>query len=104
MAVNLMVGLALALGIVLLIWSIRGLMLTPVKGSDTLELTTLVTINGTEPGLEQCLEGLIWLRENGTVRADIRIEASGLDEASRHICRSYAKDYRFISFTEHGEF
>lgn len=103
MAINIMVGLALALGIVLLIWSIRGLMLTPVKDSSAIGLTMLVRLSGADPGLEHCLDGLIWLRENGTIKADIRIEAIEPDEATRHICSAYVKDYRFISFTEYGD-
>lgn len=103
MAINIMVGLALALGIVLLIWSIRGLLLTPVKGSSALDLTVLVRLRGTEVGLEHCLDGLIWLRENGTLKADIRIEAAEPNGAARDICRAYVKDYQFISFTEYGE-
>lgn len=103
MAINIIVGLALALGLTLLVWSIRGLMLTPVRGGSGLHLSMLVRLSGQDDGLEHCLDGLIWLRENGTVRADIIIEADGLDDAARHICRTYASEYKFISFTEHGD-
>lgn len=100
MTLNFAVGFAAAAMLLLIIWALKGLLLTPVKTGDSTEMVIELYLHGDEPALEQTLRGLLWLRENGTLRADIRITAHEPDEVTRHIARHYENEYRCIYYTE----
>lgn len=57
-------------------------------------------IRGAEPTIEYTLRSLMWLRENGTLRSDISINARSIDDETRSVLRRFAAQYRCISFTE----
>jgi len=97
---KLFIAFIVAFGIFLFFRGLRGIMLIPVvKGQNTaLEIT--VRVNGQEEKLQHTLEGLIWLRENGTLHADISIIGKALDEDTRYVAQSYAKERKHITFTE----
>ena len=103
MAANFVVGLAIAVIILLLLWSIKGLLLTPVSIGKSTDITITLGIDGSEPELEHTLKGLVWLRDNGTLKADIIIDLLNSDDITEHIARTYAENYSYITLSEHGE-
>ena len=58
-------------------------------------LTALVQGSGPD-----CYYTQVWLRENGTLRSDISINARSIDDETRSVLRRFAAQYRCISFTE----
>lgn len=103
MSVEFLVGLAIALILFILLWSIKGLLLTPISGGKSTRLSVDLSLSGSEPKLEQTLKGIIWLRENGTLKANVRINTVNTDTATLHIARAYADKYGFITLSEDGE-
>ena len=77
-------ALAAAL-IIFLVWWARGAMLTPVRIGKQSVLTIQLLVRGYEPALEETLDGLIWLRDNGTLKGDIVLIDAGMDEETRQM-------------------
>ena len=46
------------------------------------------------------LRSLVWLRENGTLKAEIDIKAIDTDDETRSILRRFEAQYRFVNYTE----
>lgn len=100
MTLNFAVGLVIAAILLLIIWALKGVLLTPVKTGDSTDMEIELRLRGPEPALEQTLRGLLWLRENGTLKANIHIISREPDEVTRHIARHYEAEYRCIYYTE----
>ncbi len=93
-------GFAAAAVLWLIMWGLKGLLLTPVKlGKNTNALITL-RVNGTEPALEYTLRSLIWLRENGTLKANVEIIAIAPDDTTRSVAKKFRSQYRYVEYTE----
>jgi hypothetical protein len=54
-----------------------------VEAGEDVCLTSRITAIGDGQGLERAVEGLIWLRDNGTLRADIVIIDGGLTDEGK---------------------
>ncbi len=100
MTMYIAVGFASAAVLWLIIWSVKGLLLTPVRLGRSSDAAVVLNIRGAEPLAEYTLRSLIWLRENGTLRADIIIKADNIDEETRSVLRRFAAQYRCIDYTE----
>lgn len=100
MTVYIAVGFAAAAVLWLIIWSVKGLLLTPVKLGRSTKASVLLTVSGAEPMLEYTLRSLVWLRENGTLKAEIDINAIDTDYETRSILRRFEAQYRFVNYTE----
>ncbi|HBD86882.1 MAG TPA: hypothetical protein DC001_05590 [Clostridiales bacterium] len=83
--------------IILMLWGLRGLMLAPLKRGRHTLLTLTLRVTGPEPRLEETLDGVLWLRENGNLPADIIIEDAGMDEETRQVARLAARNRDCIS-------
>ncbi len=71
--------LILCSGFVFLLWAFKGWLLKPIIGGRNTCLTVVVSVKGSAPELEQTVSGLMWLKKNGTLNADILIVDEGLD-------------------------
>ena len=100
MTVYIAVGFAAAAVLWLIIWSVKGLLLTPVRLGKNTDADIILSVRGAEPAMEYTLRSLIWLRENGTLRAEIIIRAKDIDDETRNVLRRFAAQYRCVSFTE----
>ena len=74
---------AAAAAVVLLLWYVRGAALTPVRAGKNESLSVVLTVTGAAPGLEHTVDGLLWLRQNGTLRARLLLRDAGMDEETR---------------------
>lgn len=100
MTLYIAVGFSAAAMLWLIIWSVKGLLLTPVRLGKNTDADIVLHIRGAEPTIEYTLRSLMWLRENGTLRSDISINARSIDDETRSVLRRFAAQYRCISFTE----
>ena len=80
---NILGAAAIAALLLLLVWSLRGLMLTPVRPGNTTHVTVRLDVGGTDNQLERAVAALRWLDSNGTLPCDIEIHDLGMDEATR---------------------
>lgn len=102
MTVYIAVGFAAAAVLWFIIWSVKGLLLTPVRLGKNTDARMILRINGAEPAIEYTLRSLLWLRENGTLKADILISANAPDELTRSVAKRFQEQYRCIEYTEDG--
>ena len=100
MFIKLLVGFIAAALVVLIIWMLKGLLLTPVKSGADTELYIYLRPNEDAPSLEQLLKGLLWLRENGTLVAEIRILSDHCMESAYNVAEHFSNEYSFIKLTE----
>lgn len=103
MLIDCIVGLICAVILLFMCWSLKGLMLRPVSKGNNSTLKIVVETFGDEPKLESILDGLVWLRENGTLNAAVEVIANSPDGNIVKIGRTYAEKRQYISFYEAGD-
>lgn len=86
-------GMLAAWGLIMLIWTLVGAVLLPLRRRGDLRLTVLLRGNGDPNCLERWLRGLVWVRESGLIWWDIVILSDGLGEESRGIAQRAADQY-----------
>lgn len=96
MIVDFIVGLTIASILLILLWSVKGVLLTPISSGENTLISIDLSVSGKEPMLEQTIKGIIWLRENGTLKAKVHINTQNADTAAKHIARCYADMYDYI--------
>ena len=97
MIVDFIVGLTIASILLILLWSVKGVLLTPISSGENTLICIDLSVSGKEPMLEQTIKGIIWLRENGTLKAKVHINTQNADTAAKHIARCYADMYDYIT-------
>jgi hypothetical protein len=83
MIIDIFMAAVISAAIILLLWLLRGVMLTPVKKGKNQKLTVTLRVTGPSPELESTVDGLLWLIRNGTLPAEIIIEDAGMDSETR---------------------
>jgi hypothetical protein len=83
MIIDIFMAVVISAAIILLLWLLRGVMLTPVKKGKNQKLTVTLRVTGPSPELESTVDGLLWLIRNGTLPAEIIIEDAGMDSETR---------------------
>ena len=84
-------------------WSIKGRLLTPVSYGKNTELTLNIKVKADEPALENTLKSLVWLNECDTLRVPIVISFTVRNELTEKIAETYADKYYYISVADCGE-
>lgn len=74
------VSVMLAAIVLLSLWMLRGRMLTPVRLGKNQRLSLVLTVSGRAEELENTVESLGWLIDNGTLHADIVVRDAGMDQ------------------------
>lgn len=75
-------------------WLLRMLgcaLLTPVRSGRDAQLTLVIRARGDAPELEQLLRGIRWLRESGTLTAEVLLVDCGLTEDALALCARAAR-------------
>ena len=103
MLVNYIIAFAIIVLIVSFCWILHGITLFPIKNGDNAVITVSLSVNGQCPELEHMLKGLVWLRDNGTLKADIVIDAKNPDLETREVGMAFSADYQFIFYNESGD-
>lgn len=89
--------------VVLILWSLKGALLLPVRCGRKTDLEIRLAVSGSEPRLEETLCSLVWLRENGTLRCRIIIDDCGMDDDTRETARLLAKRWDCVDIGWDGE-
>ncbi len=87
----------IALGGLLLLWKIRGALLTPVARGKNLRLRLVLHVTGPAPALEASVRGLAWLLEDGVLYGSVKIVDRGMDEETLEIARRLASGTRNVT-------
>lgn len=74
-------------GLVCLLWLAYGWMLMP----DRCPVRVVVTASGSGDGLEQTVNGLLWLRKNRFWTGSVAIQDAGLDENGLRLALTLAR-------------
>lgn len=86
-------GAAAVAGLVLLLaWTVRGLLLTPVRAGANTRVVVRLDVSGADATLESTLGALMWLDSNGTLSCDIEVCDMGMDEATRAVAEALARE------------
>ena len=80
-----------------IIWLIIGRLRTPILWGSQVRVSTVVSATGEAEGLEQALDGLIWLQENGLLKGQIVIADCGMDRDGERLARQAVKKYGKIA-------
>ena len=83
MLFKMLLAFAAAAAVILLLWAAGGAALSPVRPGKNESLAVVLTVAGTAPGLEHTVDGLLWLRQNGTLRARLLVRDAGMDANTR---------------------
>jgi len=79
-------------------WALCGRLRTPVhRTRGTTTVHTILSVRDGADGLEQTIEGLMWLMENGTMEGQILIADCGMNEEGRALARLAVKKYGKIA-------
>lgn len=88
---NILVAAAVAVLAFMLIWLLRGIVLTPVPRGRNIDIRIVLTVSGGAGELENTVDALAWLRKNGTLDAEIEVHDAGMDEETAHVARLLAR-------------
>ncbi len=89
---ELILAAAIALVIVLFFWLLRGVMLTPVRAGRGVEISITISAAGEAPSLEETVDGVCWLVQNGTLPARLVLRDEGMTAEARARAELLAKD------------
>ena len=91
MLLKLAIGAILAAGLLAFCWRLRGVMLTPVRSGAHIRTQIILWVDGAAPSLEQTVNGLTWLRANGTQPGEVVIVDRGMDPATAEVAAALEK-------------
>ena len=78
-------------------WFVYGTLRTPVRCGKGAGVNLVVSAQGGAEGLEQTLDGLMWLRENGVLDAQLLIADCGLNEEGLTLAGQAVRKYGRIA-------
>lgn len=90
MVIQITLCVLLILGFAWLLWMLGCALLTPVRSGRDTRITLVVQARGDAPELENLLRGIRWLRESGTLTADVLLVDCGLTDDARALCERAA--------------
>lgn len=85
-------ALAIAVALTVLLWLLRGVMLTPVQKGQNQNITLVLRVTGSAKELEHTADGLAWLIQNGTIPARLVLVDDGMDEETRRAAELLVAD------------
>ncbi len=90
-------AVVIAGGVGVLLWLLRGVLLTPISLGKNETLRLILQVTGPSPALENSVNALLWLMADGVLRAELVIEDGGMDEETRRTAELLARDNRRVS-------
>lgn len=91
MVIQITLCVLLILGFAWLLWMLSCALLTPVRSGRDTRITLVVQARGDAPELENLLRGIRWLRESGTLMADVLLVDCGLTEGAAALAERLAR-------------
>jgi hypothetical protein len=102
MLLKIILSIAVAAALIIFIWYLRGILLTPVPLGKNMSISAVVRVCGSCRELEATADALLWLVRNGTLPVDIILVDAGMDEESRKVAEFLARDNRCIKLRNAG--
>ena len=98
MAIFLQITITLLLAATLfgVFWSAFGKLRMPVRSVAGIRVHTVLAVHGGAVGLEQTVDGLVWLEQNGIIVGQVFIADCGLDEEGQATCALLLKKHKKI--------
>ena len=90
--IEIITAFALALGFLLLLWMVKGLLLRPTVCGRNARITAVITADVSTSSLEREVTNLRWLRKDGRLYADILIVDAGMDAQTREIAEALRRE------------
>lgn len=85
---EIIIAVAVCAALLAVMWVTRGMLLTPVRRREGADVFAVIRVSGQAEGLEQVIDGFLWLRDSGRAEMDVIIACADLtDEAKRHVMR-----------------
>lgn len=91
MVIQITLCVLLILGFAWLLWMLGCALLTLVRSGRDTRITLVVQARGDAPELENLLRGIRWLRESGTLMADVLLVDCGLTEEAAALAERLAR-------------
>ena len=80
---DIVIAAAVCAAVAAVIWSLKGLLLTPVRRREDADVFAVIEARDSAQGLEQALRGLMWLTDSGRAQMGIVIVDAGMDQEAR---------------------
>lgn len=103
MMLKIAIAVLIAGALLLLLWLLRGVMLTPVKPGKNQKLTLILSVSGETEGLERTVDALLWLIGNGTLNARVLIADCDMDDESRYEAKLLSRDSAAVDYCLYDE-
>ncbi len=87
-------GVLVAWGIIMLAWMLAGVMLLPL--GNRLSMAVVIRCHGKGLWLERYVRGLIWLRDLGLLRWRVLLLDQGLDPEGRELAQTLSARYHQV--------
>lgn len=97
---ELLLGILAAWGLLMLIWTVAGTLLLPLRRRDHLRLTALIQGKGSWPKLERWIRAVLWLRESGFLWCDIVVIGKELDGESKEALQRFIASHPQVRMVE----
>ena len=102
-AFEIITAFILSFSFLMLLWTIKGLLLRPIKVGKNSKITILISAGETAENLEREIKGLSWLRDDGILRANVLIVDMGMDDETAEIARSMSKNNPAVTICKPAE-
>jgi hypothetical protein len=96
-AMEIIVGALAAWGLLMLLWTLVGVLFLPLRKRQKLKLTVVVRGQEDSPELERYVRGLKWLRDLGLVWWDILILEDSLSPEARDTARRLSEQEQSVA-------
>ena len=102
-AFEIITAFILSFSFLLLLWTIKGLLLRPVKAGKNSKITIIISADEKSENLEYEIKSLRWLRDDGILRADVLIVDTGMNEETAEKARLISKSNTAITICKLDE-
>lgn len=77
--------------VLLLVWRLKGLLLTPVRVGENMNISVRVEVSGEADTLEAALAALLWLRADGVLPCEIELLDLGMDAETLSVAEAFER-------------
>ncbi|MGM9521912.1 MAG: hypothetical protein ACI3VB_05480 [Oscillospiraceae bacterium] len=77
---EIIIAAAVCAAVAAVIWSVRGMLLTPVIRREDVDVFAVIRARGEAAGLEQTVRGLLWLGDSGKAEMGLIIVDDGMTQ------------------------
>ena len=90
-------ALGISAAVIFLLWLLRGFLLMPVSPGENEQLYIILRVSGPSPALENTVDSLLWLMDDGVLSGELALEDDGMDEETRQTARLLARRHEKVT-------